>query len=276
MQISVVIPTYNRLNTIKRCLDSVINQSSTADEIIVMDDGSSDDTSSIIQQHYPQVSLLNQSNKGVSAARNRGIQSARYDWIALLDSDDEWLPGKLETIRKAHHQNPQEILFHSDEIWIRNGVRVNPMNKHTKYGGMIFDYCLPLCVISPSAVVIHRDLFEQIGYFNEDLPACEDYDLWLRLCHRFPVFYINTPLIKKYGGHDDQLSSQYWGMDRFRILALHELMSMSTLTQLQQKRTINMLIKKLRILIKGAHKHDNQQVLTDYQPLLDYYQTLIC
>lgn len=272
MRISVVIPAYNRAHTIKRCLDSVINQSSTADEIILIDDGSTDHTSSIIQQHYPQVKLLNQSNKGVSAARNRGIQSAHYDWIALLDSDDEWLPDKLDAIRKAHQQNPQESFYHSDEIWIRNGVRVNQMAKHTKYGGMIFVYCLPLCIISPSAAVIHRHLFKQIGLFNEDLPACEDYDLWLRLCHRFPVYYIDRPLINKYAGHDHQLSTQYWGMDRFRIRALQDLMTLPTLSQLQKKQTVSMLIKKLHILIKGAHKHENQQVLTEYQPILAYYE----
>ncbi len=275
MQISVVIPSYNRAHTLERALLSVLGQTSAADEIIVVDDGSTDHSASVIRQ-YPAVKLIQQENKGVSAARNTGIRVASSEWIALLDSDDEWLADKLSNIRQAQQNQPDIKLFHSDEIWIRNGVRVNPMNKHNKYGGDIFHHCLPLCVISPSAVVIHRSLFDEIGLFNEGLPACEDYDLWLRICHRYPVAYLPQALIKKYGGHDDQLSRRFWGMDRFRIQSLHELMQQKTLTTIQQQQTRDMLLKKLRILIKGALKHKNQQVLDQYQPMLDHYEAAIC
>ncbi|MBT3203638.1 MAG: glycosyltransferase [Gammaproteobacteria bacterium] len=276
MQISVIIPSFNRERTLIRALNSVLNQSSKADEVIVVDDGSSDNTSDIVRQKFPSVKLIQQTNRGVSHARNTGIKNAQFEWLALLDSDDEWLPEKLANIRQQQLNNPEEILFHSDEIWIRNGTRVNQMNKHAKYGGMIFEQCLPLCVISPSAVVIHRSIFEQIGLFNEDLPACEDYDFWLRLCHRFPVFYIDKPLIKKYGGHEDQLSRKFWGMDRFRIRALHQLMALPTLQTSQQEQALKVLLKKLRILIKGAHKHKNLQLLQEFQPLLDHYEQLQC
>jgi glycosyltransferase involved in cell wall biosynthesis len=275
VQISVVIPSYNRAHTLERALLSVLGQTSAADEIIVVDDGSTDHSASVIRQ-YPAVKLIQQENKGVSAARNTGIRVASSEWIALLDSDDEWLADKLSNIRQAQQNQPDIKLFHSDEIWIRNGVRVNPMNKHNKYGGDIFHHCLPLCVISPSAVVIHRSLFDEIGLFNEGLPACEDYDLWLRICHRYPVAYLPQALIKKYGGHDDQLSRRFWGMDRFRIQSLHELMQQKTLTTIQQQQTRDMLLKKLRILIKGALKHKNQQVLDQYQPMLDHYEAAIC
>ena len=276
MQISVIIPSFNRESTLIRALNSVLNQSSKADEVIVVDDGSSDNTSNIVRQQFPSVKIIQQANRGVSHARNTGIKNAQFEWIALLDSDDEWLPEKLANIRQQQLKHPDEILFHSDEIWIRNGTRVNQMNKHAKYGGMIFEQCLPLCVISPSSVVIHHSVFEQIGLFNEDLPACEDYDLWLRLCHRFPVFYIDEPLLKKYGGHEDQLSRKFWGMDRFRIRALHQLMALPTLQTSQQKQALKILLKKLRILIKGAHKHNNQQILQEFQPLLDHYEQLQC
>lgn len=276
MNISVVIPSFNRESTLVRALNSVLSQSAAVNEIIVVDDGSSDNTVSTIQQQFPTVNLIRQANQGVSAARNTGIKSAKSEWIALLDSDDEWLPEKIETIRQAQKNNPHEVLFHSDEIWIRNGTRVNQMNKHAKYGGEIFEYCLPLCVISPSAAVIHRSVFDQIGLFNENLPACEDYDLWLRLCHRFEVFYLDQPLIKKYGGHEDQLSRKYWGMDRFRIRTLHDLMQLPTLQTDQKKLTVNMLLKKLRILIKGAQKHNNQQILDEFQPLLEIYENTVC
>ncbi len=276
MDISVVIPSYNREGPLVRALNSVTNQTSQVNEIIVIDDGSSDNTADIIRQRFPDVKLIRQTNRGVSAARNSGIKLAEAEWIALLDSDDEWLPEKIDTIRRAQKNNLHDILFHSDEIWIRNGTRVNQMNKHAKYGGEIFQHCLPLCVISPSAAVIHRSVFEQTGLFNENLPACEDYDLWLRLCHRFEVFYIDRPLIKKYGGHEDQLSRKYWGMDRFRIRALHELMTLPTLQQKQKQQTVNMLLKKLRILIKGAQKHNNHEILDEFLPLLDIYENISC
>lgn len=277
IQVSVIIPSFNRAHTLPRALDSVRKQTLPAAEIIVVDDGSSDGSAALLKQDYPEVQLISQPNKGVSAARNSALQIARSEWIALLDSDDEWFPHKLATIAQAQQQNPQTLVFHSDEIWIRNGRRVNPMKKHAKRGGMIFDHCLPLCVISPSAVVIHRTVFEHIGRFDETLPACEDYDLWLRLCHLYSVGYIEQPLIQKYGGHEDQLSSQYWGMDRFRIRALHRLMSLPTLSQQQQQATRQMLIKKLRILLKGAYKHSNGEVIAEFEPMLNaYLETSAC
>jgi glycosyltransferase involved in cell wall biosynthesis len=267
MQISVVIPSYNRLSTLIRAIDSVIAQTSKVDEIIIVDDGSSDNTAVEVSARYPQLKLLRQENSGVSSARNYGIKQAKGDWIALLDSDDSWLPNKIERIRKAQRLNPEISLFHSDEIWIRNGVRVNAMNKHQKSGGWIFQQCLPLCVISPSAVVIKRSLFDVVGFFDESLPACEDYDLWLRVCHRFPVHYIDHPLINKYGGHQDQLSNQFWGMDRFRIRALKNLLADAEFNADDLEAAENTLKHKLKILLKGANKHGNQYVIDEFKTL---------
>jgi len=271
MQISVVIPSYNRLSSLIRALESVIVQTSPVEQIIVVDDGSSDNTASEVSRHYPQVKLVKQQNQGVSSARNTGIKQANGDWIALLDSDDSWLPDKIESIREAHRQYPHISLFHSDEIWIRNNVRVNAMKKHKKSGGWIFQQCLPLCVISPSAVVIKRDLLNVVGLFDESLPACEDYDLWLRICHQFPVHYIDRPLINKYGGHDDQLSNRYWGMDRFRIRALKKLLVEAELSRSDRQAVQHMLEQKLKILLKGANKHGNQAVIDEFQPLFESY-----
>jgi len=252
-----------------RAIDSVIAQTSKVDEVIIVDDGSNDNTSAVISARYPQLKLLQQANNGVSSARNSGIKQASGDWIALLDSDDSWLPDKIERIRQAHQQNPEIQLFHSDEIWIRNGVRVNAMNKHQKSGGWIFQQCLPLCVISPSAAVIKRTLFDLVGFFDESLPACEDYDLWLRICHRFPVHYIDHPLINKYGGHEDQLSRQYWGMDRFRIRALKNLLANAELNQDDREAAETLLESKLKILLNGANKHGNQSVIDEFLPLFE-------
>lgn len=269
MRISVIIPSYNRIHTLIRAIDSVLGQDSPVDEIIVVDDGSNDGTAGQISQLYPTLRLIQQPNRGVSAARNAGINQACHAWIALLDSDDSWMPGKIAQIRQAQNRHPEIRLFHSDEIWIRNGVRVNAMKKHLKTGGWIFERCLPRCVISPSSVVLHRSLLQSVGLFDESLPACEDYDLWLRVCHQYPVHYIDRPLITKYGGHKDQLSKQYWGIDRFRIHSIHRLLQQGELSESDYAVAMSTLIGKLEILLKGAKKHRNEKIIAEFMPMLE-------
>ena len=269
MQISVVIPTYNRLHSLIIAIESVYSQSSAVEEIIVVDDGSTDSSADEISQRFPDIKLIQQPNRGVSAARNAGIRLASFDWIALLDSDDSWLPEKICSIRQAKILQPEYLLFHSDEIWIRHGVRVNAMKKHLKSGGWIFENCLPLCVISPSAVVFHRSLLASCGYFDESLPACEDYDLWLKICHQYPVCYIDKPLVTRYGGHQDQLSARYWGMDRFRIRSLRQLLQRNVLCKQHHQAAVSILMRKLEILLKGARKRGNQKVIDEFTPMLD-------
>lgn len=272
MQISVVIPTYNRACSLPRALDSVLAQTSAVDEVIVVDDGSEDGTDILLARDYPGVRVLRQENRGVSAARNRGIAAAGHDWIALLDSDDSWLAHKIARMREAWRQNPELVLFHSDEIWMRRGVRVNPMKKHRKSGGWIFERCLPLCAISPSASVIRRSTLEALGGFDETLPACEDYDLWLRLCSRHEVGYIDEALIVKYGGHQDQLSRRYPAMDRFRVRALDRLLRDDELPPKAAAAAREMLQHKLEILLAGARKHDNHETIDEFEPLLEFWR----
>jgi len=269
--VSVVIPTYNRVHLLERALDSVLGQTLAADEIIVVDDGSTDNTVSTLKSLHPEVKLIQQDNLGVSAARNTGISAARHDWIALLDSDDVWHENKLERLITELNNAPEYLICHSDEIWIRDGVRVNQMNKHKKAGGHIFQHCLPLCAISPSAVMIHRSLFDEIGLFDENLPACEDYDLWLRICSRYPVLFIDEALITKHGGHDDQLSRQYWGMDRFRIQALNKIVSANKLNYGDRDAAIKMMVNKINIYLAGAEKHGNTEHIEDFKELLTKY-----
>ena len=269
--VSVVIPTYNRAHLLERCLDSVLGQTLAADEIIVVDDGSTDNTVATLKSRHPEIKLIQQDNLGVSAARNTGISAARHDWIALLDSDDVWHENKLERQITALNNAPEYLICHSDEIWIRNGVRVNQMNKHKKAGGHIFQHCLPLCAISPSAVMIHRSLFEEIGLFDETLAACEDYDLWLRICSRYAVLYIDEALITKHGGHGDQLSGQHWGMDRFRIYALNKIVSESKLNDSDRDAAIKMMLNKINIYLAGAEKHGNTEHVDEFKLLLKKY-----
>ncbi|MCU7932941.1 MAG: glycosyltransferase [Candidatus Thiodiazotropha sp. (ex Codakia rugifera)] len=254
MLVSVVIPSYNRAHTLPRALDSVLTQSYTPLEVIVVDDGSSDETPVLMNNQYRQCRYIHQPNLGVSSARNLGIEKSQGEWIAFLDSDDCWKPDKLQRQAEALGKSPGCRLCHTEEIWIRNGVRVNQMHKHTKSGGHIFQCCLPLCVISPSSVVLHRSLFDEYGLFDTELPACEDYDLWLRICAQEAVLFVDEPLIEKYGGHDDQLSHRHWGMDRFRVYALQKLLDNQCLEDGDRLATIKTLVKKCAILAQGAEK----------------------
>ena len=269
--ISVVIPTFNRCGPLASALRSVEQQSRSADEVIVVDDGSQDETRAMLAEQFPQVCYLHQQNRGVSSARNLGITSARSEWIALLDSDDKWLPEKLANQLRLLDRLPDLLICHTEEIWVRNGRRVNPMRKHRKYGGAIFRHPLPLCVMSPSSVLIHRSLFERVGLFDESLPACEDYDLWLRICASHPVAFVDTPQIIKYGGHQDQLSRRFWGMDRFRLIALQKIIHSGSLDAEDRAAAKQMLVKKALILAKGAQKRGKYPEAEDYRKLASNY-----
>lgn len=275
MSVSVIVPSYNRAHCISRALESIRAQTFVPQEIIVVDDGSTDKTRELVTKSYPEASYLYQSHLGVSAARNKGVAHASCEWIAFLDSDDSWFTEKLNIQLAALKNNPGYLIHHCDEIWIRNGKRVNPMNKHRKRGGWIYAHCLPLCAISPSTVIIDRELFLREKGFNQDLPACEDYDLWLRLCAKYPVLYTDQHLVTRFGGHVDQLSKKYWGMDRFRVASLENILQTGILDQENQKKTLETLVKKLQILINGARKRDNKKILQQYQSKLRQYAGLL-
>jgi len=265
LSFSVIVPTYNRGHLLPRALNSIAAQTQTPLEVIVVDDGSTDDTIAILRREYPDVVIFQETHRGVSAARNRGIQASRGDWIAFLDSDDEWLPEKLARQNAALVSTPTILLCHTEEVWVRNGVRVNPMKKHAKRGGGIFEDCLPLCCMSPSSVVVHREVLEDVGVFDESLPACEDYDLWLRITSRYPVVFIDEPLVVKHGGHNDQLSRRYWGMDRFRITALEKLLGSDSLNDTQRAVAERVCAEKIDIYRTGAKKrgrHDEARRYT--------------
>ncbi|MDP6754648.1 MAG: glycosyltransferase [Candidatus Marinimicrobia bacterium] len=268
MDISVVIPTFNRKHTLPRAIDSVLSQSISPLEILVIDDGSTDDTNAWIQTTYPEIKFIKQPNHGVSAARNMGIKTAKSDWIALLDSDDEWLPDKLEKQVEMLNQNPGIKFCHTEEIWVRNGVRVNQKKKHQKYGGDIFEHCLDMCRISPSSAIFHQSILDDVGYFDEGLSVCEDYDLWLRITVKYPVLFLDEPLIKKYGGHEDQLSKVSDGIETYRIQVLEKLIQQD-FTFSQKKSMEKMLIRKLKIYANGAQKRGKEQVFNQTMKRID-------
>ncbi len=261
--VSVVIPTFNREGFIEQCVVSALQQSKKPDEVIVVDDGSSDKTWDVLRtlgfsdskEERNSLRYIFQRNKGVSAARNQGIKAAKFRYIAFLDSDDLWLEKKLEKqISSLESQSIRYRLSHTNEIWVRNGVRVNAHLKHEKNGGDIFIQCLKLCCISPSSSLVDRSVFDDFGFFDENLPACEDYDFWLRFCAFEDVHFVNEHLLIKNGGHDQQLSKKHWGMDRFRVTALEKLLKDQGLSEFKRKETIKELIFKLQVLIDGGRK----------------------
>ena len=279
--VSVIIPTFNRKEQLRHALDSVLEQNDADYEVIVVDDGSADGTNEMIQDEYPDIQYYFQENAGPASARNTGISKAAHEWLAFLDSDDIWLPDKLKTQAAFFLNESAYKICQTEEIWIRNGKRVNPMHKHKKPAGLIYEACLKLCLISPSSVMLHRSILEDVGLFDEFYPACEDYELWLRITSKYPVGKIEQPHVFKYGGHADQLSKEFPAMDRFRILALVKILLAKTLSPVQEESTLRELREKIRVYLLGAQKRNKKNevkaleslyhndFLTDKLPELD-------
>jgi len=271
----VVIPVYNRPEKVRRAIDSVLNQTTSPKEILITNDGSTDKTVEVLEEYARNFPALircveHRQNQGVSASRNTAIKQASGDWIALLDSDDEWLTEKLTQQCNYHNQHPNLLLSQCNEIWIRNGNRVNKRDIHRKRGGCIFKASLKLCLVSPSAAIIHRSVFDEIGYFDETMPACEDYDFWLRALVKYPIGFLDKNLVKRYGGHDDQLSAKYWGMDRWRVRAIEK----HRHTDIPEDWKIALyeeLINKLEVLYQGAAKRDKPEA-KKYRQKIERYR----
>jgi len=254
-RISVIIPTYNRSEVLERAIKSVLAQTYKNFELIVVDDGSTDNTSRILTKFGRKIRFFSKLHGGVSSARNFGLEKGEGTWVAFLDSDDYWLPRKLERQMQYIQEHPEILILQTDEKWIRKERFVNPMKKHQKYSGWIFPQCLPLCIVSPSAVLIHQKIFNDIGVFDENLPVCEDYDLWLRIALKYPIYLLAEKLIVKTGGHTDQLSRQYWGLDRYRVQVLEKVLNYD-LTDEQYEIVLKEIIRKLTILDQGRRKRE--------------------
>ena len=266
---SVIIPTFNRLAFLKEAIDSVLQQTYRDFELIVVDDGSTDGTEAYLRTLGDVLQFVCQENKGPAAARNCGIDRSSGDYITFLDSDDIWQRNKL-AVQVEAMKATEAMVSYTDEIWIRRGVRVNPKNKHRKYSGWIFEHCLPLCIVSPSSVLMKKDFFDVVGVFDESFPVCEDYDIWLRASLLFPFHFIDQKLIVKRGGHADQLSAK-WGFDRYRVRALQKILAQANLSAEQKALTVAKLVEKCRILESGFRKHGKFSEAEKYQKILMNY-----
>jgi glycosyltransferase involved in cell wall biosynthesis len=275
--ISVIIPTYNRATFLEETIHSVLDQDyfvlkgAGSFEFLVIDDGSTDNTKDIVRSFGNKMKYHFQEHKGVSAARNLGLDLAQGDYIAFLDSDDLWKKEKISIQMSYMNAFPKTMVCYTEEIWMRHGVFVNPKKKHRKYSGWIFDRVLSLCLISLSSALFRSEVFAEIGKFDEELLACEDYDFGIRLALKHPVHFLPKPLIIKRGGHADQLSRQYWGMDRFRVKALEKTLSLN-LTPDQEMLVKQEIVRKCQILAVGFEKRNNKAEARKYLSLIDKHR----
>ncbi len=262
--ITVIIPTYNRAKRLGAAIESVRNQTYSDWELVIVDDGSTDGTAAMVRLiDDSRVRYIYQNNRGVAAARNVGLAHAGGNLIAFLDSDDLWEPRKLEVQAEFMFEHPEVAICQAGEIWIRNGRRVNPKLKHAKPSGWIFKESLKLCLVSPSAVMLRRSVFDCVGNFDESLPACEDYDLWLRASLHYDIVTLPYALTIKVGGHDDQLSKQ-WGLDCYRIASLEKLLVNPALAPVHRGLVEDEIISRVRIVAAGAKKRGNEEMFQRY------------
>jgi glycosyltransferase involved in cell wall biosynthesis len=272
-QVSVILPCWNRAAWLTKSIQSVLDQSFRDFELIVVDDASDDATAEILESYSGNLSSITfTKNLGVSAARNAAISNCDSEWIAFLDSDDFWHPEKLQKqIAQTSIRTECPIHF-TDEIWIRKGVRVNPKIKHQKLEGWIFKPSLELCLISPSTVLLRRELFEVHGLFDENLLICEDYDLWLRFTAQHPVALLNEKLMTRHGGHADQLSRSEWGIDRYRVQSINKILNTEKLCPEDRSAAIVVLQKKCGILVNGFRKRGKLKEIEKYEKIANQYE----
>jgi len=257
---SVVIPAFDRRAMLIEAIESVFAQRDARFELIVVDDGSTDGTAEAIEPMIPRapvpLRILQTENRGVAAARNAGARLSEAPLIAFLDSDDLWAPVKLARQLAYLRDNPDFEVSQCNELWVRDGRRVNPGMRHLKRAGDIFLDSLRTCLISPSAVIMGTDLFRSAGGFDETMPAAEDYDLWLRILLTHQVGLLDDALVTRRSGHAGQLSATVPAIDRFRILALAKLLANPDLTGARRVATAEVLAEKCRIYTKGLRHRD--------------------
>ena len=271
---SVIIPAYNRKYFLKIAVESVLSQSFQDFELIIVDDGSTDSTKTLIKEYLNfsrKIHYLYQENKGPASARNKGIKKAKGEFICFLDSDDRYRINKLEITYEFIKKFPQFKIFHTEEIWYRKGSLLPQKKIHKKPEGFVFRKALRLCCISISTCAIHKSIFSEIGLFDENMPVCEDYDFWLRVTSCYPVKLIPHYLTIKEGGHSDQQSKKYSSLDKYRIYAIIKLLESNKLDKEKRKWAVEELERKCKIYIKGALKRGKIKEANFYKEIIKKY-----
>jgi glycosyltransferase involved in cell wall biosynthesis len=253
MKVSVVIPVFNRIDTLKDAIESVFLQTFKDIEIIVIDDDSDINIKDYLTPYLNRIKYIkNKVNCGVSNARNLGIENATGEYIAFIDSDDLWLDFKIEYQLSAM-VSKNYLVCHTDEFWYKNGKFVNQGKKHKKYGGKILMDILDICRISPSTVVIHKSVFKKTGKFNPFLIACEDYDLWLRIASFYEILFLEKKTAVKRSITDDQLSLNTPHMESMRLKSLANFLAKykNYLVHNEIQQILSEIKKKEKIVKKG-------------------------
>lgn len=268
---SVILPTYNRWEQLQSAVQSVQAQTKACWELIVVDDGSTDQT----QYWQPtqsniKIYHLNQ-NQGPASARNYGIKKAKQEWICFLDSDDLWLPDKLEQFQQFI-ENTKYRVFQSQDIWFKNHQRHYPKKKHLKQQGDIFEMATKLCPVSMSSVCVNKEVFSNIGLFNEQYPVCEDYDFWLRVATKYQFGLIDQELVILNSGHADQVSKRDYIFDEWRLKSLVNLPKIFDLTETQNTLVNKRILKIYQILKKGYIKYHKKPHLIELEAKIAFLQ----
>lgn len=203
--VSVIIPTYNRAGTIMRSIQSVMEQSYSEWELIIVDDGSTDHTEDIVKSVTEQDTRVRYipcpENKGQAYARNTGIQTARGEYIAFQDSDDCWMPDKLQRQMSMMEAHPEYGLVYGQVVYDENG-RLSVPYPPTDAGEQIFKACLKQNQIGTPTMLVRKAVFDKIGMFDTTLAALEDYELALRITKHFSTGFIAAPVLKAYKSAD--------------------------------------------------------------------------
>lgn len=197
--VSVIIPTYNGSRFIVQAVDSVLAQTYQPIELIVVDDGSTDNTASVLAPYRSRIHYVYQSNQGLSTARNRGIRASTGEYVAFLDSDDVWLPDKISQQVKCLAVNLGIGLVHTDVFyWDQvTGSRAQRNNGRMEYVGNCYARLFSANRITVSSVLVRRECLRHVGGFDDQIrrPSTQDYDLWIRLARYYSFAFIHQPLI---------------------------------------------------------------------------------
>ena len=272
--VTIIIPTYNRMSYLQSTIDSILGQNYTQFRIIVVDDGSNDGTADFVRglRDPEKVEYIRFSHSGLPGkVRNTGARIAKGEYLAFLDSDDLWKPEKLARQVAFFEEHPDILICHTREIWQRGERIVSQAGQRHKRSGDIFIDALKKCIIGPSTVMMRRELFEEFGGFREDLEIAEDYELWLRITAKYPVGYIDEPLVIKRGGHLDQLSEKYGQIEIFRIKALLLNLEAGTFRGDQRDLAARELARKCRVYANGCEKRGKSEEARHYREIAGRY-----
>lgn len=252
MLVSIIIPTFNRLELLKRAIASIEAQTYTNYELIIVDDASSDGTLDYLMM-LDHITLSLSDNRGVSYARNRGVGMANGEYVAFLDSDDTWHEDKLSQQVAFHQSNPEIKCSFGEEKWFRFDKEVKRPKKYEAPNLVTFKELLEFTFIGPSSVMIDTTFYKELEGFDEELAVCEDFDLWLRITAHTGMHLAPKVCINKYAGDFEQLSTSVLSLEPYRITALLKHQEHSFVREIIEK--------KLAIIKKGAVKHQNKELL---------------